>query len=102
MVNRISISEKYPYLKTWGLGPKNKFWTILDYFFPETLKYLVSSRGGGVNLLPNFQQKKGGLTVPQLWERVAGKEGGDFFQGEVRILQKTKLKSEIFIDQKSL
>ena len=33
----------------------------------------------GLNLEPNFR-KGGGLTAPQLLERVSGKEGTDFFQ----------------------
>ena len=53
---------------------------------------------GGLNLLPNFP-KKGCLTGLQLREGVAGKEGGNFFSG-VAILQKIKLKSEIFSDKK--
>ena len=37
--------------------------------------------GGELSLLPNFQ-KGGGLTRSQFLEGVAGKEGGDLFQGE--------------------
>ena len=46
--------------------------------------------------------KKGGLTGPQLWEGVPGKEAGSFFQwGEgCNFYKKTKLKSEIFNDKK--
>ena len=48
---------------------------------------ILSAGGGGVNLQPNFQKRGGGggvggLTGPQLLEWVAGKEWGDFFQGE--------------------
>ena len=55
---------------------------------------------GGVEP-PTKSLKRGGLTGPQLWEGVAGKEGVTFFRG-VAILQKNKLKSEIFNDKKSL
>ena len=36
--------------------------------------------GGGALSQPNLK-KGGSLTGPQLLEEVAGKEGGDFFQG---------------------
>ena len=73
----------------------------------------------GLNLLPNNFQKKGGrrlepptnyfqkgggeggggLKGPQLWEGVAGKEGGNFLQKKKN---KNKNKSKIFNDKKSL
>ena len=41
--------------------------------------------GGGVVEPPTkFSKRGGGLTGPQLLEGVAGKEGGDFFQGELQ------------------
>ena len=46
-----------------------------------------------------------GLTGPQLWEGVAGKEGVTFFRwgrGVAIFTKKTKLKPEIFNDKKSL
>ena len=43
--------------------------------------------GGGVEP-PTKYSKRGGLTRPQLLEGVAGKEGGDFFQGELQFLHK--------------
>ena len=46
--------------------------------------------------------KTGGLTGPQLWEGVAGKEEGNFFQGGLQFLQKNKVKSEIFNGEKCL
>ena len=36
------------------------------------------------------------MAGPQLLEGVAGKEGGDFFQGGLQFSHKNKLKSEIF------
>ena len=51
-----------------------------------------------MSLQPNL--KKGGLKGPQLLEGVAGKEGGDLFQGVQ--LSHNKLNSEIFNDKKSL
>ena len=42
------------------------------------------------------------MAGPQLLEGVAGKEGGDFFQGGGSIFTKNKLKYEIFNDKKSL
>ena len=59
-------------------------------------------RGGGRGWDSNQVFKKGGLTGPQLLEGVAGKEGGDFFQGGCNFHIKNKLKSEIFNDKKSL
>ena len=44
----------------------------------------------------------GGLTGPQLLKGVAGKEGGDFFQGGCNFHISNKLKSETFNDKKSL
>ena len=44
--------------------------------------------GGWLNLQPNFQKGGGGLTGPQLLQGVAGKEGGDFFQGELQFSYK--------------
>ena len=43
----------------------------------------------------------GSLTRPQLWEGVAGKEGGNFSGGGLQFY-KTIKKSEIFNDKKSL
>ena len=68
---------------------------------------------GGINSVhPPFLQgrvepptkfsKRVGLTGPQLLEGVAGKEGGDFFQGGCNFHIKNKLKSEIFNNKKSL
>ena len=51
---------------------------------------------------PTKFSKRVGLTGPQLLEGVAGKEGGDFFQGGCNFHIKNKLKSEIFNDKKSL
>ena len=52
----------------------------------------------GLSLLPNFQQKKGGLDKILIFrEGLLGKSGGDIFQGGGG-----KLKSEIFNDKKSL
>ena len=57
---------------------------------------------GGFELATKFP-KKGGLTRPQLFEGVAGKEGSTFFQGRGCNFQiKNKLKTEIFNDKKSL
>ena len=42
---------------------------------------------GGVEAPTKFS-RKGGLTRPQLLEGVAGKEGGDFFQGVLQFLHK--------------
>ena len=42
------------------------------------------------------------MAGPQLLEGVAGKEGGDFFQGGLQFSHKNKLKSEIFNNKKSL
>ena len=56
--------------------------------------------GGGVESPTKFS-KMGGLKGPQLWEGVAGKEEGNFFQGGVAIFTQ-KLKSEIFNSKKSL
>ena len=61
----------------------------------------LSAGGGGVETPTKFS-KRGGLTGPQLLEGVAGKEGGDFFQGGCNFHIKNKLKSEIFNDKKSL
>ena len=56
---------------------------------------------GGLNLLLNFQ--KGGPWQDLNFESgVAGKEGGNFFQGELQFYKKNYLKSEIFNDKKSL
>ena len=60
---------------------------------------------GGLSLQPNFQKGGrwgGGLTGPQLLKGVAGKEGGDFFQGGCNFHISNKLKSETFNDKKSL
>ena len=51
---------------------------------------------------PTKFSKRGGLAGTQLLEGVAGKEGGDFFQGGLQFSHKNKLKSEIFNDKKSL
>ena len=51
---------------------------------------------------PTKYSKRMGLTGPQLLEGVAGKEGGDFFQGGCNFHIKNKLKSEIFNNKKSL
>ena len=51
---------------------------------------------------PTKFSKSGGLTGPQLLEGVAGKEGGDFFQGGLQFSHENKLKSETFNDKKSL
>ena len=59
------------------------------------------SDGGRVEPPTKFS-KRGGLTGPQLLEGVAGKEGGEFFQGGLQFSHKNKLKSEIFNDKKSL
>ena len=40
------------------------------------------------------------MAGPQLLEGVAGKEGSDFFLGELQFSQKNKLKSEIFNNKK--
>ena len=58
---------------------------------------------GGLNLLPNFQKGEA-WQVLNFEREVAGKEGGNVFQGggKVAILQKKQLKSEIFNDKKSL
>ena len=58
--------------------------------------------GGGLSLQPNFQ--KGGAWQDFNFQRgVAGKEQGDFFQGDrLQFLHKSKLKSEIFNDKQSL
>ena len=42
------------------------------------------------------------MTGPQLLKGVAGKEGGDFFQGGCNFHISNKLKSETFNDKKSL
>ena len=42
---------------------------------------LLSAGGGGVQPPTKFKKGGGGLTGPQILEGVAGKEGGDFFQG---------------------
>ena len=44
--------------------------------------------------------KKGSLIGLQLWEGVAGKEGGNLFQGGYNFYEKNKLKSEIFNEKK--
>ena len=55
----------------------------------------------GLKLQPNFRKGGGGLTGTQLLEGIAGKERGEFFQGEELLFsQKKKLKSEIFNDKK--
>ena len=53
---------------------------------------------GGVTP-PTKYSKRGGLTGPQ--RGVAGKEGGNFFQGRLQFYKKKKkkLKSEIFNDK---
>ena len=47
---------------------------------------------------PTKFSKKGGLTGPQLWEGVAGKEGVTFFREGCNFYQKNK----IYNDKKSL
>ena len=42
----------------------------------------------GFNFLPNFQKGGGGLDRTSVLEGVAGKEGGDFFQGVAIFRQK--------------
>ena len=44
--------------------------------------------------------KRGSFKGPHLLGGVAGKKGGDFFQGELQYSHKNKLKSEIFNDEK--
>ena len=56
----------------------------------------------GLSLQPNFQKGEG-LTGPQLLERVAEKEGSNFFQrGNCNFHTLKKLKSEIFNSKKKL
>ena len=56
--------------------------------------------GGDWNLL-DFQ--KGGVWQCLNFERgVAGRKGGNFFQGGLQLKKKKKLKSEILNDKKSL
>ena len=57
---------------------------------------------GGIEPSTKFRKKGGGLTGSQLLEGVAGKDGGDFFQGVGVQLSHNKLKSEKFNDKKSL
>ena len=45
--------------------------------------------GGGLNLQPNFQ-KGGGFDRTSTFGGVAGKEGGEFFQGGVHFSQKER------------
>ena len=47
-------------------------------------------KGGGEVEPPIKLSKRGGLTGPQLWEGVAGKEGGNFFQGVVAIFTRER------------
>ena len=58
--------------------------------------------GGGLNLLPNFQNEGGGLTGPSFLEGVGGKEGVTFLRGGgvCNFYITNKLKSEIFNDKK--
>ena len=65
----------------------------------------LSISAGGLNLLPNFQKKRGGrlgmITIFR-WG-LLGKIGVIFIRGVgVQLLHKNKLKSEIFNEKKSL
>ena len=51
---------------------------------------------------PTKFSKGAGLTGSQLLEGIAGKEGGDLFQGGCNFHIKNKLKSQIINDKKSL
>ena len=61
----------------------------------------LSAGGGGgqLNLLPNFQ-KGGGLTGPQLWDGVAGKEGVTFFRGVAIFTKEINLNLKYLITKK--
>ena len=74
----------------------------LDNLFRPHSVHPPPPTGGGVWTSNQIFQKRRGLTGPQLLEGVAGKEGGDFFQGGCNFHIKNKLKSEIFNDKKSL
>ena len=59
--------------------------------------------GRGLSLLPNFQNRGGGLTGPPFVEGGCWERGGDFFLGGVAIFStKNKLKSGIFNDKKKV
>ena len=57
---------------------------------------------GSLSLLPNFQKMEGGLTGSQSLEGSCWEIGVSFFIGGCSFYIKNKLKSEIFIDRKSL
>ena len=50
--------------------------------------FLLGWDGGVVEPPTKFSKRGGGLTRPQLLQGVAGKEGGDFFQGELQFSYK--------------
>ena len=51
---------------------------------------------------PSEFSKRAGLDKTSTFREVAWKEGGDFFQGGYNFHIKNKLKSEIFLDNRSL
>ena len=57
------------------------------FVFNHSVHPPLSISAGGVEPSTKFS-KRGSLTGPQLWEGVAGKEGGNFFQGGVAIFTK--------------
>ena len=70
-------------------------WIILDFIWNSMKQFIVCTSPflleEGLNLIPNFQ--KGGLDRTLLFrEEVAGKEGGDLFEGGKQYLnKKTKI-----------
>ena len=62
----------------------------------------TSLSAGGLKLLPNFQNRGGGLTGSQFLEGDCWNIRGDFFREDFSFYIKNKLKSEIFDYKKGL
>ena len=72
----------------------------VQVFFQQIIVCTPSFCWVDLNLLPNFQKKGGDQQDLSFQRGVAGKEGGNFFQGVCNFYIKNKLKSEIFNNKK--
>ena len=84
----------------WSLGERKQKSSSLENISILIHHNVQPLSAGGLSLQPNFQ--KGGLDRTSSFRGGWWERGGDFFQGGCKFHIKSKLKSEIFNDKKSL
>ena len=96
---QVSVFETLPRKGTFKTYVRSRFPSFASCATPPPPPFFQ----GEEEVEPPTKFSKGaGLTGSQLLEGIAGKEGGDLFQGGCNFHIKNKLKSQIINDKKSL